>query len=59
MTPKTAFWIFLLGTLSSAVLFLGLTVDTHRQVAALSHADTLSEQVVDGKRAFEKYNCND
>jgi nitric oxide reductase subunit C len=59
MTKKIAFWIFLLGTLSSALLFLGLTVDTHRQVAALSHADKLSEQVVDGKRTFEKYNCND
>jgi nitric oxide reductase subunit C len=59
MTKKTAFWIFLVGTLSSAVLFLGLTVDTHRQVAALSHVDKLSEKVVAGKRAFEKYNCND
>lgn len=59
MTKKTAFWIFLLGTLSSAALFLGLTVDTHRQVAALSHADKLSDKVVAGKRTFEKYNCND
>jgi nitric oxide reductase subunit C len=59
MTNKVAFWIFLLGTLSSAALFLGLTVDTHRQVAALSHVDKLSDQVVDGKRTFEKYNCND
>lgn len=59
MTKKTAFWIFLLGTLSSGVLFLGLTVDTHRQVAALSHADKLSDKVIAGKRAFEKYNCND
>src|SRR5512133_3043946 len=59
MTKKTAFWIFLVGTLSSAILFLGLTVDTHRQVAALSHADKLSENVVAGKRTFQKYNCND
>jgi len=59
MTKKIAFWIFLLGTLSSAALFLGLTVDTHRQVAALSHADKLSDKVVAGKRTFEKYNCND
>lgn len=59
MSKKTAFWIFLLGTLSSAALFLGLTVDTHRQVEALSHVDKLSETVVAGKRAFEKYNCND
>ena len=59
MTKKTAFWIFLLGTLSSTVLFLGLTWDTHRQVATLANVDQLSEQVVAGKRAFEKYNCND
>jgi len=59
MTKKTAFWIFLIGTISSAVVFLGATYDTHRQVGALSHVDKLSDQVVAGKRAFEKYNCND
>ncbi|MBE0603451.1 MAG: cytochrome c [Deltaproteobacteria bacterium] len=59
MTKKTAFRIFLLGTISSTVLFLGLTWDTHRQVAALSNADKLSDRVVAGKRTFEKYNCND
>jgi nitric oxide reductase subunit C len=59
MTKKVAFWIFLLGTLSSAVVFLAATWDTHQQVATLSNADKLSDQVVAGKRAFEKYNCND
>ncbi|MBF8259428.1 MAG: hypothetical protein HW377_1802 [Actinobacteria bacterium] len=59
MTKKTAFWIFLLGTLSSTVLFLALTWDTQRQVVALSHADKIDARVVAGKRAFEKYNCND
>jgi nitric oxide reductase subunit C len=59
MTKKIAFWIFLLGTLSSAVVFLAATWDTHQQVAILSNADKLSDQVVAGKRAFEKYNCND
>ncbi|MCC6346571.1 MAG: c-type cytochrome [Nitrospirales bacterium] len=59
MTKRTAFWIFLLGTLSSAVLFLLLTWDTHRQVEVLSHVDKLSPQVIEGKRIFEKYNCND
>ena len=33
MTKKTAFWIFLLGTLSSTVLFLGLSIG----VAALNY----------------------
>lgn len=59
MSKKTAFWIFFVGTVTSAVIFLGLTWDMHRQVAALSHADKLSDQVVAGKRAFEHYNCND
>src|SRR5450830_1195605 len=59
MTKKIAFWIFVLGTASSAALFLYLTYDTHKQVEALSHADKLSPAVVEGKRAFEKYNCND
>jgi nitric oxide reductase subunit C len=59
MTKKTAFWIFLLGTLSSAALFLVLTWDMHRQVDTLSHADKLSEKVVAGKRTFEVHNCND
>jgi len=59
MTKKTALWIFILGTVSSAVLFLAATWDTHRQVATLAHVDRLSDQVVAGKRTFEKYNCND
>jgi nitric oxide reductase subunit C len=59
MSKKTAFWIFFIGTVTSAVIFLGLTWDMHRQVAALSHADKLSDKVVEGKRAFEHHNCND
>lgn len=59
MTKKTAFWIFMIGTLSSSVLFLYLTWDTHRQVETLAHVDRLSSDVVAGKRVFEKYNCND
>lgn len=59
MTKKTAFWIFLIGTISSAAVFLGATYDTHRQVGTLANVDKLSDQVVAGKRAFEKYNCND
>jgi nitric oxide reductase subunit C len=59
VSKKIAFWIFLLGTISSAILFLGLTWDTHRQIETLSHVDMLSAKVVEGKRVFEKYNCND
>lgn len=59
MTTKTAKRIFYFGTLSSAILFLILTWDTHRQVGALTHADRLSAEVIAGKRVFQKYNCND
>ncbi|NIR45323.1 MAG: c-type cytochrome [Gemmatimonadetes bacterium] len=59
MSDKTARWIFYVGTLVSLVLFVGLTVDTHRQVATLTHADRLDEQVVAGKRVWHRYNCND
>jgi nitric oxide reductase subunit C len=58
-SKKGAKWIFWVGTLSSLILFLILTVDTHRQVKVLTHAENLSEQVVEGKRVWQKYNCND
>jgi nitric oxide reductase subunit C len=59
MSYKNARLIFILGTLSSALLFLILTFNTHRQVKALTHADQLSPQVVEGKKVFQKHNCND
>ncbi len=59
MTTKLARWIFYLGTASSLALFLVLTVDTHRQIQTLTHADQLSPQVIAGKRVWHKYNCND
>lgn len=59
MSDRAAKMIFWVGTLISLVLFLILTVDTHRNFAALTHADQLDDQVVAGKRAFERHNCND
>src|SRR5512134_3620745 len=59
MTEKAARWVFWVGTLLSLALFLALTVDTHGQFAALTHADKLDDTVVAGKRAFERRNCND
>ena len=59
LTKRTAWWIFLVGTLSSLILFLALTIDTHLQVRVLTNADRLTDEVVAGKRVWEKYNCND
>jgi len=59
MSWKVARLIFYVGTLISLGLFLALTIDTHRQIGALTRADRLSVQVVAGKRVWQKYNCND
>jgi len=59
MTHGSAKLIFWAGTLTSLVLFLVLTWDTHSRFAAFTNADRLDAQVVSGKRAFERHNCND
>jgi nitric oxide reductase subunit C len=59
MSQRLAKAIFWVGTLTSLALFLVATADTHRNFDALTHADKLDDRVVAGKRAFEKYNCND
>lgn len=59
MNERVARWILYVGTVTSLGLFLALTVDTHRQVKALSHADKLDARAVAGKRVWHRYNCND
>jgi nitric oxide reductase subunit C len=59
MSERAAKLIFWIGTLSSLAALLALTWDTHRSFAALTHADRLDANVVQGKRVFERHNCND
>ena len=59
MSERLAKSIFWVGTLSSLVVFLAMTVHTHRNFAALTHAEALDDKVVAGKHAFERHNCND
>ena len=59
MTERIAKLIFWVGTASSLVVFLAMTVHTHRSFDALTHADALDARVVSGKHAFERHNCND
>jgi len=59
LSRKTAKGIFWVGTLTSLILFLILTVDTHRQIKVLTKAENLSEDAIQGKRVWQKYNCND
>lgn len=59
MTGKSARLIFWLGTLSSAVIFLWLTYDFHRQTPRYTHVGQLSAEVIAGKKVWHTYNCND
>ena len=54
--PHKTLWIL---TLLSAFVFLGMTVDTLHRLPARTHADQLSAQVVEGKRLWQHYDCND
>lgn len=46
-------------TIMSAIVFLGMTVDTMRKMPARTHSDQISAQVVEGKRLWQHYDCND
>jgi len=59
MSTGWAKMIFLIGTLSSAMLFLALTADTHEKVKKLTNEQNLSSAVVAGKKVWHRYNCND
>lgn len=59
MSRKTAFLIFFFGTLSSALIFLILTLDFHKKQEVFANTSQLTEQVVAGKNVWKKYNCND
>jgi nitric oxide reductase subunit C len=55
-STRTILWA---ATLLSAFVFLGMTVDSLHQMGARTHADQLSAQVVEGKRLWQHYDCND
>lgn len=50
--------LFAIGSTGlAALVFLGMTVDTHRQVETLTNAQNLTPAVVAGKDVWHKYNC--
>jgi nitric oxide reductase subunit C len=55
-STRTILWA---ATLLSAFVFLGMSVDSLHQMRARTHADQLSAQVVEGKRLWQHYDCND
>ena len=45
------------STLVAAVVFLGLTLDSHRQFPELTQAENITPEVTHGKDVWHKYNC--
>ena len=47
----------LISTAIAAVVFLGMTVDSHRQFPTLTNAEQITPQVTHGKDVWHDYNC--
>lgn len=57
LSKSQARLFFIGGTIFFTVIFVGLTVDTVRQVPKLSRQDHMTEQVVRGKHLWDRSNC--
>lgn len=57
MTRRQARLFAIVSTAVIVVVFIGLTIDSHRQFDELTNADQLTPQVVAGKDVWHKYNC--
>lgn len=57
MTKRGARAFFVVGTLLSALLFVGLTIDSHRKIPALTNAAAIDATVIAGKNVWHRYNC--
>lgn len=50
--------LFAIGSTALAtIVFLGMTVDSHRQFDKLTNAQNLTPEVINGKDVWHKYNC--
>lgn len=57
MTKRQGRLFFILCTLLTAVLFLGMTIHSHTQFGALTHAENLTPAVISGKHVWHNNNC--
>jgi len=57
MTKRGSRAFFVGSTLVSALIFLALTVDSHRKIPALTNAAAIDPTVVAGKDVWHRYNC--
>jgi nitric oxide reductase subunit C len=57
MTKRHTRLFFIGGTLLFAAIFVGLTIDSHRQFDELTNADMITEEVIEGKHVWHRNNC--
>jgi nitric oxide reductase subunit C len=57
MTKREARLFAVVSTAISVLVFLALTVDSHRQFPKLTNEENLTPEVVQGQDVWHKYNC--
>lgn len=57
MTKRHTRLFFIVGTLLFTAIFIGLTIDSHRQFGKLTNAENLTPEVIEGKHVWHRYNC--
>ncbi len=57
MTNRQARIFAVASTAISALVFLVLTLDTHRQIESLTNADKITPEVIAGMDVWHQYNC--
>ncbi len=57
MTKRQTRIFFVAGTTLFSLVFLAMTVDSHRQFGRLTHEDQLTDQVVAGKHVWHRKDC--
>jgi nitric oxide reductase subunit C len=57
MTKRQTRVFFVAGTTLFAIIFVGLTIDSHRQFGRLTHEEALTDEVVAGKHVWHRKDC--
>jgi nitric oxide reductase subunit C len=57
MTKRQTRAFFFASTGLFSLVFLALTIDSHRQFGRLTHADQITPEVIAGKHVWHRYNC--
>lgn len=57
MTKRQTRVFFVAGTSVFAIIFIALTIDSHRQFGRLTHEDALTPSVVAGKHVWHRKDC--